>query len=297
MLCRLYINISNMSGVFVRKSLVLAVAAAILASGCDKKAEGQTVAIVNGEEITATELNAELANLNIPANAQGEEARNRVLQGLIDRRLLAQQAKEEGIDQSPEFINRQRRATEDLLIGMLANRQVDTAQLPSQKEISAFEASRPNMFAQREVWNLQQVRFPMPTDQKIQQAIQQTKTLDQLIKVLSDNKISFQRAQTKLDTAVIPPDMFGRLATLSPGEPFIIPVGDQAVASSIVGREAAPITGEQARPIAVSAIRRDQGSKFMQDRLTALREKAKIEYKEGFDPKAAAAPAKAPAKQ
>ena len=100
------------------------------ASACAKKAEGQTVAIVNGEEITAAELNAELANAKIGEGADKAEARSRVLQAMIDRRLLAQQAKADGIDKTPEFLNRQRRATEDLLISMLASRQIDTAKLP-----------------------------------------------------------------------------------------------------------------------------------------------------------------------
>ena len=49
----------------MRAKIVLAVGLALMASACDKKAEGQTVAIVNGEEITAAELNAELASANV----------------------------------------------------------------------------------------------------------------------------------------------------------------------------------------------------------------------------------------
>ena len=51
----------------MRSKFVLAVSIALMASvsACDKKAEGQTVAIVNGEEITAAELNAEITNANI----------------------------------------------------------------------------------------------------------------------------------------------------------------------------------------------------------------------------------------
>ncbi len=71
----------------------------------------------------------------------------------------------------------------------------------------------------------------------------------------------------------------------SGSEPFIIPVGNQAVASVITAREPAPITGEQARPIAVAAMRREQAAKLMQNRLTSIRQAAKIEYKEGFAPK------------
>ena len=274
-------------GLFVRSRLVLAIGIALMASACTKKAEGQTVAIVNGEEITAAELNAELANAKIPEGADKDQARTRVLQAMIDRRLLAQQAKTDGIDKSPEFLNRQRRATEDLLINMFASRQIDTAQLPANSEIEKFQAARPWVFSQREQWNLDQLRFQMPADAATRTKLDKAKTMEEVVKVLTDANIAFTRQKNKLDTAVIPQNLYGQLAAAArASEPFIIPIGNQAVASTIVSREPAPITGEQARPIAVAAMRREQASQLMQNRLKSIRDAAKIEYKEGYAPPA-----------
>jgi len=274
-------------GLFVRSKLVLAVGIALMASACTKKAEGQTVAIVNGEEITAAELNAELSNSKIPEGADKDQARTRVLQAMIDRRLLAQQAKTDGIDKSPEFLNRQRRATEDLLINMFASRQIDAAKLPANSEIEKFQATRPWIFSQREQWNLDQLRFEMPTDAATRAKLDGAKTMEEVTKVLTDANIAFTRQKNKLDTAVIPQNLYGQLAAAArASEPFIIPIGNQAVASTIVSREPAPITGEQARPIAVAAMRREQASQLMQNRLKSIRDAAKIEYKEGYAPPA-----------
>jgi EpsD family peptidyl-prolyl cis-trans isomerase len=256
-------------------------------AACGKKAEGQTVAIVNGEEITAAELNAEIANAKIPEGSDKAEARSRVLQAMIDRRLLAQQAKADGIDRSPEFLNRLRRATDDLLISMLASRQIDTAKLPSDSEIQQFQATHPWIFAQREQWNLDQLRFQMPTDAATRSKLDQAKTLEAVAQVLTDSGIPFTRQKNKLDTAVIPQNLYGQLASASQGsEPFIIPVGEQAVASVIVSREPAPLTGAEARPVAAAAMRREQASTLMQNRLKSVRDAAKIEYKEGYAPPA-----------
>ena len=41
--------------------IVLAIVLACIVSACEKKPSGQTVAVVNNEEITAADLNAELA--------------------------------------------------------------------------------------------------------------------------------------------------------------------------------------------------------------------------------------------
>lgn len=268
----------------MRSIIVLVMGLGILSAGCDRKAEGQTVAVVNGEEITAAELNAEILGANLPAEANKQEARARFLQAMVDRKLLTQHARSEGLDKSPEFLNRQRRMTDDLLINMLATRQLNAAQLPPTEEINRFVASRPNMFANREIWNLDQLRYAISADEQVNAQIYQTKSLEALAEVLTANKIQFVRTKNRLDTAVVPMDIYGRVASLPEGEPFVIPVGKEAIASAIVSREAAPLSEEDVRPRAVAVMRREQGTKFMSDRLESLRKTAKIEYQAGFSP-------------
>lgn len=251
-------------------------------SACDKKAEGQTVAVVNGEDITASELNAELAGANLPAGADKKQATSRVLQSLVDRRLLANQAREEGIDRSPEYISRQRRMTEELLIGMLASRQMDAGKLPTNQEITAIQSRMPQYFAKREVWSLDQLQYETPRDPAVQAKILQTKTLQQLATVLTESRIAFQRGRNQLNSALIPTEMYPKLAALPAGEPFIVPNGGRSIASAIVAREPAPLSGPAARTEAVNLIRRQSGTQLLEKRLKDLRQSAKIEYKEGF---------------
>jgi hypothetical protein len=170
---------------------------------------------------------------------------------------------------------------------MFASRQIDAAKLPANSEIEKFQATRPWIFSQREQWNLDQLRFEMPTDAGTRAKLDGAKTMEEVTKVLTDANIAFTRQKNKLDTAVIPQNLYGQLAAAArASEPFIIPIGNQAVASTIVSREPAPITGEQARPIAVAAMRREQASQLMQNRLKSIRDAAKIEYKEGYAPPA-----------
>jgi EpsD family peptidyl-prolyl cis-trans isomerase len=263
---------------------VIAVAAALAVSGCDKKAEGQVVAIVNGEEISAAELNAEMRNVNLPSGADTKQVRATVLQGIIDRRVIAQQAREDGLDKSPDFLNQQRRTTEDLLIRLFANRQTNTNQLPGEQQIAQFISKNPRMFADREQWNLEQLRFAMPKDPQVLKRLDAAQTLPEVAKTLAEAGVSVTPAKTKLDTAVVPQDIYGRVATMPAGRPFIFPVGGQGIASTIVSREPAPLTGEAARPIAVAAIRRQQSGEAMQRKLKSLKQTAKIEYQAGYAP-------------
>ena len=264
--------------------IVVAVALAVLLSGCQKKAEGQTVAVVNGEEITASELNAELASENAAVTGTTQQVRAQALQKLIDRRLIAQQAKTEGLDKSPEFLNRERRADEDILIDMLVSRKLSTAQVPSAADISKFEASRPGVFSNRETWTLQQIIYPLPKDKALLAKLNAAKSLDEVAQALTASGIQFTRATRKLDTAIFPPAIYAQIAALPPGEPFIAPGPDKAVASAISAREANPLNADQARQLALSGLKREQLAKFVQDRVKSLKATAKIQYQPGFAP-------------
>jgi EpsD family peptidyl-prolyl cis-trans isomerase len=282
MLCQL-LPIHNWGG-HVKYRVILVIAVSVLASSCTRKAEGQTVAVVNGEEITVPDLNFALNLAKLPEGADRNTARAQALQQLVDRRLLAEQAQKEGIDKSPEYLNRQRRADEDLLISMLAARRLNTAQLPSDREIQTYIASHPEMFATRETWNLDQVQYVTPTDRNIQSQIVGTNSIDQLIAVLTKNKIAYSRQKNRLDTAVVPPELFAKLNSLPAGEPFIVPLGTRSIANAIVGREPRPLTGDDAKPTAVDAIRKTQTAKSLEGLLKSLRSSAKIEYQPGYGP-------------
>lgn len=268
----------------VQLRIFAALAIVALAPSCAKKAEGQTVAVVNGDEITVPELNAEIANENIPAGTDKKLARAQALQGLIDRKLLEQQARSDGIDKSPEFLDRQRRMTQELLINMLAQRLGGTTQLPSDQEIEQFEASHPQMFAKREIWNLQQVRFHMPAAGPILQQINNTKSLQDLENVLRANNVEYTPATNRIDSSVVPQDMYSKISALGPGEPFIVPVGGEAVASAIESRDAQPVIGDQARPLAIAALRKQQTAALLDKRLKTLRQSAKVQYQPGYAP-------------
>ena len=78
---------------------------AVLASGCEKPAtavKNEAVATVDGDKIGEAELNLALSGLGALSEAQAAEAKIRLLQALVDQRLVAQAAKKSGLDKAPE---------------------------------------------------------------------------------------------------------------------------------------------------------------------------------------------------
>ena len=282
MLCR-PLSISQ-AGWQVKYRVLAAISLAVIASACNRKAEGQTVAVVNGDEITLPDLNFALNQSKVPEDADKNVARSQVLQQLVDRRLLVQQAREEGIDKTPEYLNAERRADEDLLISMLASRRLKTAQLPSDREIDNYIATHPETFANRQTWSLTQVMYPTPTDPKVKADVIAAKTMDQLIAALKKDNVAYQQQDNRLDTAVIPPEVYAKLNAVPAGEPFAIAAGNRTVASVVTTREPHPLTGDTAKPIAVDAMRKAQTAKALEDLLKSRRNSAQIEYQSGYGP-------------
>jgi hypothetical protein len=85
---------------------------------------------------------------------------------------------------------------------------------------------------------------------------------------------------------MLPDPIYKQIAKLPQGEPFIANGADKAVASVISQRTPNPTPAEQARPAALSLMKRDQANQLIQDRVKGLRATAKIEYQPGFGPPA-----------
>jgi len=109
-----------------------------LLSACHKQATGQVAAVVNGDEITLQEINSELQGARIPAGVDGKLAQQEALQRIIDRHLLAQQARKDGLDKTPEYLMRERQMRDALLIQLMEASAARATDVPSQKAIDDY---------------------------------------------------------------------------------------------------------------------------------------------------------------
>jgi peptidyl-prolyl cis-trans isomerase C len=269
-----------------RTSIIATVALGMAIAGCSKKPTDQVVAVVNGEEISLPELNAELGNAQVPEGVDKKAVQQQLLQRLVDRRLLAQSAKEQGLDRDPAFIVEQRRVQESLLVEKLAKKTNDSIPVPTAAEIDKYIAGNPTLFAQRQLYTVDQLAFATPTDATKLRALEPAKTMDQVITVLRGLGIGFQRANRVVDSATVPPEQMNKITSLPKGEPFVVPTNGQVTVNVITGGRSEPLPDAQARQVAVRLIRSQALAKQGEQRLKDARSKAKIEYQTGFAPPA-----------
>lgn len=266
---------------------VAAMALAVGVSGCQKSATGQVAAVVNGEEISLQEVNAELAQLKLPSGVDKNAIRAQALQRIVDRRIVAQQAKTAGLDRDPEYLLRRRQLDEMLLIQLFAKKTQDTLRIPDAAAVTRYIGDHQQAFVGRTIYDVNQIKFATPADRSVLKALEGTHTIAAVAGVLKAKGVPFQAVAAKIDSAQVPTAVLAQVRSLPPGEPFISVEPQGVVASVIVKSTAAPLPDSQSRPLAVQAMRNEQLGKLLEQRLKDAKASAKIEYQPGFGPPAA----------
>jgi peptidyl-prolyl cis-trans isomerase C len=265
-------------------------------AACDKKPTGQVVAVVNGEEITLQDLNVEMQSVQLPEGADKKAVAAQFLQGVIDRKLLVAAARERGLDREPAFLQQKSRMEDALLIQLSAKNAAGTVQMPSETKIAEYVAANPQKFGGRTLYRVDQVVFSVGVKPEVLAALKPAQSLSDIATILTSKNVKFTRGAAKLDTAQVDRKVLATILALPPGEPFVVPVGANAVASVIVGKEAAPVDAAQQKRLAAEMIRQEALGEIGMKRTKEARAAAKIEYQPGYEPKAAPAKAAAPAK-
>lgn len=275
-----------------------ALVAGLLVSGCHKEPKGQIIAIVNGDEVSMQELNAELQGVRVPDTADREKLRKQVLQRLVDRKLIVQKAREQGLDKTPEFIAQQRRLEENLLVSLLGQKIASTVPMPDDRDIAQYIGDNPTQFGGRQRLLLDQIQFAAPKDVKLLLTLKDAHTLDELAAGVQKLGLGFTRGKGVIDTGRLDPQLVSVINKLPPGEPFVLPSNGQYVASVIVGRDSTPTPTPIARQAAAEMVRRKELIAESKAQVARARSTAQIQYQPGYEPdKSAVKPSQAKAEK
>ena len=268
-----------------RGHIIGVVCMAMLAAGCDKKPEGQVAAVVNGDEITLKEINAEIGTANIPEGADSKEIQKAALQRVVERRLLAQAAQEDGLDKTPEFLIRSRQVNDALLVQLLGQRAEKSFQVPDQAAIDKFMADNPSMFAGRKMYVVDRIQFALPADMSKLKSLESSHSMEEVAAQLNSLGIKFERGPAKMDSAQLGQQRLNQILALPSGEPFVIPENGMVTVAIITGES--PLVGNKAEmaQVATQALRRQALGKTLEDRLKQARAKGDIKYQPEFAPK------------
>ena len=267
--------------------------AALLVAGCGNKAgkdqlpKGQVVASVDGEDITVHELNAELSGMPAANAAQQDALRRAVVQRLVERRALADYARQKALDELPDFTLQQHRAEEMILVGLLQRQLAGRIAPASRDDADRFIAAHPALFAQRRIYDLDQLAFDRPRDVGLLKAMQPMSALGDIERLLDANGIAHRRLGGQIDVLKADPRLVAAVSRLPAGDVFALPVGGQIVAAQVIGVRTVPFTGEDAIRYARNAVQRQRMRQATEGELEPVLRKSRqtVKYQPGFEPR------------
>jgi EpsD family peptidyl-prolyl cis-trans isomerase len=252
------------------RGLLLLAAAAITLAACGDKTPdaptGQVVAILDGQEITVLEVNAELQGTQIPPNMTRRDAEKVALNNIITRRMLSKAAEERELDKKPDFLMQERRTAEQLRVQALARDIASKVAAPTRDEAEKFIAENPWMFRDRKFFILDQIQFLRPANIQAL-GFEQAKSMAEVETILNANKIEFRRQPASLDALSANPNFIREVSKVlakNPQELFMFASRPQGAPAPVVlvnqvkESRIQPFMGDEARAYATNFLRNER---------------------------------------
>lgn len=266
------------------------------AFGGDKAPTGEVVAVVDGQEITARQLRTELG-ASVPSDPRAlKKFEQQALQEIIARKLVAAAARQEGVDKTPDFVIQQQRETETLLSQKLIEKITTGVPATSREEAESYISAHPDIFAERKIFNIDQVRIIHPTNPEIMDGLKPIDTMDSVIEFLNNKQVKYERGMTTLDAVGSDPNLIAAVMKLPANEVFVFPAGQFILINQIKSSRIEPFVGEAAVTYAMAILKKEHTQDAVQRELREILAKGgkDVRLNKAFKPSQTEATTKAP---
>jgi EpsD family peptidyl-prolyl cis-trans isomerase len=235
------------------RGALVAAAACVALAGCKfpgmggehKTPTGQVVAVVEGHEVTLRELNAEMGSAAYPDPKARKAAEQVALRNIVARIVLADAARQQGLDKTPDFALQKDRAIDTVLAQQLEQKLITTVPQPTKEDAQNYIAAHPDIFLERKVFVVDQIRMPrVPMD--ILKSLEPLKTIEEIEAVLAKDNIPHQRGDATLDAVGANPQLIDFILKLPPNEVFVLPGNEGLLVNRIKDTKVVPFTGDPA---------------------------------------------------
>jgi EpsD family peptidyl-prolyl cis-trans isomerase len=257
--------------------------ALISLAGCgeEKKAATQVAAKVNKEEISVHQINNVLSRSgNLPPE-QVKLASRQVLERLVDQELLVQKAVEKKLDRDPKAMQAIEAARRDILARFYMESVTAAAAKPTPGEIGEFYSKRPELFAERRLFSLQEMSIagnPAELLPRLQEQMAKAKNLGDIASWLKSQNIPFAGNATTKAAEQLPLELLPRFHQMKDGQIAVLPTKDGLQVVQLLASRAAPMDQKAATPYVEQFLMNQKKGEVSTRELKQLREQAKIEY-------------------
>ena len=271
-------------------TLVALTTLAVLLSGCEKpasSAKSETVATVAGDKISKAELNLAVSRLGELSEAQSAEAKSKLLQALIDQRLVAEAAKKAGLDKEPAVEIAMAHAGRQVLAEAYAERNFKDVAKPTDTEIAEYFNQHPELFSARRIYRIQELDLTVDASRlaEVEAKLKSSHSIGDFVNWVKEQGIEGKSAVAVKPAEQIPAALLGRLSQMKDGQVALLPGRPgHVVIQQLLESQMQPVSLEQSHSAIERALIVQKRKELMEADLKKLRETVKIEYASGYAP-------------
>lgn len=267
-------------------------------SGCggeEKKTATQVAAKVDKGEISVHQVNAVLARTPNLSPEQAKAAGRQILDKLIDQEILVQQAVAGKLDREPKTVQAIETARRDILARSFIEKISATVPKPSAEDIKAYYARHPELFAERRIYNFNEITAKLGPEMmpQLEEQMKKAKSLADVTNWLRAQNIPMAANNTTKAAEQLPLELLPRFHRMKDGQIGVIPTKEALLIVQLAASKTVPTDEKGATPFIEQYLLNKLRVEAVDKEVKALREKAKVEYMGEFA-QAPATPTEAP---
>ena len=243
-----------------------------------EKKSGQALVSVNGKEVTTLQLNDEIRRAGVRAD-QYETANKQLLESLIARQLIVDEAIRNKLDRTPDVMQARERANAQIIAHAYLQSITGKVIKPSKAEIDEYFQKHPEYFAQRKQFDLTIMRIATnDLTNELKAIVGAAKSLDEVIVWLDKQNVQYSRSLVSRNTTDLPSEMAAMMREKGKGHIFILNEQESSLLISINAIKDSPITVAVAAPQIERYLVNQKYKQATDAEIARLRSLAKIEY-------------------
>lgn len=255
--------------------------AAVL-SGCgeQKKSATQVAARVGADEITIGQVNGIFAKMQAIPGKTAAQVKHEVLDSLIDQQLVMRQAIDKKIDRDPAVMQAIEEAKRSILVRAYTDKIRAAIPEPSAAEIGKYYAGHPELFAQRRIFNLNELNIAAQPGliDSLRDRIGKGATMEALVAELKSKNIPFSGNASAHAAEETPFEILSRINVLKDGEMTLIEGKSALTILQLVASKSVPVDEKTASASIKQYLSNNRSNEEIAKELKSLKTGAKIEF-------------------
>lgn len=279
----------------VLQTTALAFSLAVGLSACGSEEGGakatQVAAKVGSSEISVHQINQVLSRTPV-GNASKDAvqaASQQVLERLIDQQLAVDQATEAKLHRSPDVVAQLEAARREVLARAYLQQLTSSIPKPTPEEIGKYYQDNPALFAERRVFNLQEIRVPKAIGivDDLKKMAEQGRPIEEVAGFLRTRNVQFGGGSATRTAEQLPLELLPQVHALKDGQSIAVQAGDSVTFVRVASSQQVPVSEAVATPGITQYLNNRRTTEAVTGEIKRLRDVTTITYLGDFDRAAA----------